>query len=170
MKLKSKVLGLATAAAISISAPTFASAATHTNVTNDKEAFVVYNPSGGVLVPFALAITMNMNITVNTSGKIVTDESIYTTIPGGAQLPFSASVNAGTIKYYKNGTYVFTHSLPLSPSYVKSPSDLADYNAAKPNTDLADTATYKAIGYASFISTSTTPAAYTGDLTEGVVD
>ncbi|MGG5254261.1 hypothetical protein ACQYAD_12275 [Neobacillus sp. SM06] len=122
------------------------------------------------MVPFALSITMDMNITVSYPGKIVTYEDIYTTIPGGAQLPFRASVNAGSIKYYKNGSYVFTHSLPLSPSYIKNPSDLTDFNANKPNTDLVDSSTYKAIGYASYISGSTTPGAYTGDLTEGVVD
>lgn len=170
MKLKSKILSLVSAAVFSLSLPAFASASTHTNTSSDKEPFVVYAASGTALVPFALAITLKMDITVSYPGKYVTNESIYTTVPGGAQLPFSASVSAGNIKYYKDGSYVYTHSLPLSPSYYKSPSDLADLKAGKPNTNLADTSTYKAIGYASYFSSDTTPGAYTGDTTEGVVD
>lgn len=170
MKLKSKILSLILVAVLTFSLPTLAFASTHTNTSNDTERFVVYAASGTVLVPFALAITMKMDIVVSHPGKYITYESMYTTVPGGAQLPFNASVNAGNIKYYKDGEYRTTHSLPLSPSYYKNPSDLTDLNAGEPNSNLADSSTYKAVGYATYISSSTTPAAYTGDTTEGVVD
>lgn len=70
---------------------------------------------------------LNQRFTVSYPGKIVTYEDMYATVPAGAKLPFKASVSVGSLKYYKDGSYVFTHSLPLAPSYIKNPADLADF-------------------------------------------
>lgn len=150
--------------------PAFASASKHNNKSHDYEVHVVYYASGGVLVPFSVGTDITMNITVSYPGKIITYEDIYAYIVNGALFPFECSLNVGTIKYYKDGSYWSTHSLPYVGSYIADPNNITGFRYGKPNTDLVDSSTYKAIGAVTYSSSSTTPMSFVVDTTEGVVD
>lgn len=153
-----------------VTAPSFASASTHTNTSHDYEAYIVYYSSSGVLVPFTVGVDIKMDIVVSYPGKIITHESIYSYIPNGALFPFQCSLNVGKIKYYKDENYLTSHSLTLTGSYIADPKNITVYRYAQPNSNLSESSTYKAVGEVSYISASTTPASFVVDTTEGVVD
>lgn len=150
--------------------PSFAAAKSHTNTSHDYEVHIVYYATGGVLVPFTVGVDMKMDITVNYPGKIITYESIYAYILKGALLPFNCRLSVGPIKYYKDGAYLSTHSLKLTGPYYANPSNITSFKYGKPNSNLSEQHTYKAVGQAMYSSTSTTPMSFIVDTTEGVVD
>lgn len=145
-------------------------AATHVNKSHDYEVHVVSYPSGGVLVPFTVGGDLTMSISVQKSGKIIKKESLFAYVPSGKSFPFSFKFMTSNIKYYKNGKYAFSHTPATKEDYIYDARDIASYKVNYPNSNLSDTAKYKAIGYATYFSTATFPASFTVNTTEGAVD
>lgn len=168
--LKFKTLVLGVVFSLLMVSPTFASASSHTNVSSDQEPFSVSYGAGGGMVPFLLNAQIKMYITVTYPGKIISYEEMYGNIPAGDTLPWSYTWNPQYIKYYKDGTYRTTHYLTTNVPYIAPEQDRTFDKSNKPNSDLADSSTYKAVGSAIYQSLSTIPSVYVADTTEGVVD
>ncbi|WHY99273.1 hypothetical protein [Peribacillus simplex] len=141
----------------------------YSNVSEDKELWTVNYNSGSVPVPFAITGTIKMSINTKWPGKIITYESLYSKIVNGNTYPFKISLTSDTIKYYKNGSYLTTHYLSTYVSHVKNPNDITSYRSKSPNSDFADSATHKAVGYGVFMSTQVFPSSRSMDTTEGVI-
>lgn len=145
--LKKKILGIILSSVLLLGVfPSLTSAATNNNVTEKNNGLVVTYVSTGGAVPFLINVKVIMTIKVKQPGKYITYESLYGNIPGGKQFPFKQTLKVNSIKYYKNGSYLTTHSLPNQPDLLSSPKDIAVIRDKTLNSNFADNATHKAVG------------------------
>ena len=168
--MKKKVLGLIFSLILifSIFVPN-AYAYTHTNESTETTFLPLVYPTREGNVPFPMSVKVVMSIVVSYPGKYITYEDVYAVIPGGNQVPFNASLDVNSIKYYKNNAYHTSHGLS-DGSYIYYPGDLTDFEQGWPNSNLSESDVYKAAGNVSYYCPQTIPAYIYADTVDEVVD
>ncbi|MDI6600434.1 MAG: hypothetical protein QME46_01465 [Thermoanaerobacteraceae bacterium] len=98
--------------------------------TNDEVyTYVWMYPEGGVLVPFAQVIRVNVGYNYNTSGGTMTvSKSILGgTAEEGANMPFEEQIYLINIEWEKNGDLYSNLNSFSYPSIIYDPDDVVEY-------------------------------------------